>query len=266
MKIVPEGVAHLLHQLGHVTQVRRRLPDLRLGQAGLGRLVRLVALGHAIAVRDARYARLHADGHVSLVARPADGLHGPPQILAGRVCVDHDPVTALAADQVVEGCSERLALDVPQREIDGGDCRHGDGPAPPVGAPVEEVPDVLDVASVLADQRRQTVLFQVSHDRLLAAVQGGVSEAVNAGVRFQLERDEITPRTAYDDFCARDLHCFFQYRVSSESTRRRRRGTAMKPCHTSRVNYYRARPWRKSSSRMSTRSTMGRPRSSTISA
>src|SRR5690606_32319100 len=47
---------------------------------------------------------------------------------------------------------------------------------------------------------------QERDDSQLAAVQSGVPEAVNAGFRLELQRDEVAARTADDDFRTRDLH------------------------------------------------------------
>ena len=67
-------------------------------------------------------------------------------------------VARAAAEQLVDRHAERLALDVPQRGVDRGDRRHRHRPAPPVGALVEVLPDVLDAARVAPDQQRDHVV------------------------------------------------------------------------------------------------------------
>jgi hypothetical protein len=95
------------------------------------------------------------------------------------VAVDHDAGAAGAAQQLVERQAGDLGLDVPQRHVDGGDGRHRHRPSAPVGALVEELPDVLDLVGVAADQAGDHVLPQIGDDRQLAPVQGGVADAVD---------------------------------------------------------------------------------------
>lgn len=56
-----------------------------------------------------------------------------------------------AAEQLVDGHAERLALDVPEGDVDGGD-GGVDGLALEVAEPVHHVPVVLDIEGPLADQ------------------------------------------------------------------------------------------------------------------
>ena len=50
--------------------------------------------------------------------------------------------------------------------------------ATPIGAPVEVLPDVLDVARIPSDQARYDVLLEIGIHRQLAAVEGGIADAV----------------------------------------------------------------------------------------
>ena len=58
------------------------------------------------------------------------------------------------------------------------------------------------------------VVGEIAGDGELAAVEGGVAEAVDAFVGFDLERDEVAARGADVDGGARDLHrCVFPFCV-----------------------------------------------------
>ena len=92
------------------------------------------------------------------------------------VAVDHDPVAGRTPEQLVHGKPGDLALDVPQRDVDRSDGGHRHRPAPPIGAPVEVLPGVLDPARIAADEQWADVIPQVGGDGELAAIQGRVAE------------------------------------------------------------------------------------------
>jgi hypothetical protein len=81
----------------------------------------------------------------------------------------------LAAEQVVDGGVERFALDVPQRDVYGGDGGHGDRATAPVRSAVEILPDVFDVEGVAADETGKHVLGKIRCDGEFAAVERGVA-------------------------------------------------------------------------------------------
>jgi hypothetical protein len=122
------------------------------------------------------------------------------------MAVDGDPVPGAAAEQLVDRQSGELALDVPQGGVDRGDRAHRHRPAPPVGAPVEVLPGVLDPGRVAAQQHRDDVVGQVGGDGQLPAVEGGVADPGDPLVRHDLEGDEVAPGAGDDHFRVRDLH------------------------------------------------------------
>ena len=63
--------------------------------------------------------------------------------------VGADAVAALAAEQFIHRHAERLALDVPERVIDGADRRIEHRPADPEGTPIHLVPVLLDAGGSL---------------------------------------------------------------------------------------------------------------------
>ena len=187
-----DGRAHRLEQLRRVAQVFLGRPVVLAGQVGIGRLVEHRAAPHAVDLLQPRHAALRAD---RLVA----GLPGaaPPRRSArcrGRWHgIDHHAAAAGAAEQLVERHPGRLGLEVPQRGVDGGDRAHRHRPAPPVGAAVEVLPDVLDLVGVAADQAGHDVVGEVARHRQLAAVQRGVAQAGEALVGLDLEVTKLRP-------------------------------------------------------------------------
>ena len=119
--------------------------------------------------------------------------------------------------QLVDGHVGGLALDVPERHVDGGDGRHRDRTAAPVCAAVEELPGVLDLRGVAADEELDDVVLEVADHGELAAIDRGIAEAGEAVIRRQLERDEVAIRTGDNDFYLGDIHsCLsaFVWRIS----------------------------------------------------
>ena len=104
-----------------------------------------------------------------LAERPPAELHGGEVLVAqrghrgcdlvGRVRHQHRRVRADAvphgrAEQLVDGLAERLALDVPERDVETADRVDRDPAATEVDeAAVHLVPQALDIGRILADQR-----------------------------------------------------------------------------------------------------------------
>ena len=200
-ELTPEALEERRHRL----QVALAAPDRLRQRAALGGFVG-AAGGHAVHTVEPRHGTLGAHRSVPLrdesAGRGDGGLDGG----AARVPVDHHRVARGAAEQLVHGGAERLPLDVPERGVDGGDGRHGHRPAAPVGALVEELPDVFDAPRVAPLEERQHVVTQVRCDGELASVERRVAQSVDAVFGLELERDEVAPRAADDDLAADDLH------------------------------------------------------------
>ncbi|ABA53425.1 hypothetical protein BURPS1710b_A0511 [Burkholderia pseudomallei 1710b] len=211
---VAERVAHLAEQLGRMAQVERGVPRLLGRQAFFGGLVRARRLADAVHLRQPRHARLHADRAVARGDVPVRGVDRLVVIAPVRVAIDHQPFAALAAEQLIDGHAGELALDVPERHVDRGDRRHRHGPAPPVRAAIQVLPDVLDVARVPADQAREHVILQIRAHRELAPVERRVAEAVDAFVGDDLDRHEIPAGAGDDDVQPFDFHAVSPVRGS----------------------------------------------------
>ena len=124
------------------------------------------------------------------------------------VHIDRNGVADLAAQQLVNGDVQRLALDVPQGHFHPGQGAHEHGAAPPVGVPVAVVAEGFDVVGIFADE----VTFQIVDRRLngqFPVFQRGFAPAVNTRVGFHLHEDEVGPEGIADKSpeCG-DLHFF----------------------------------------------------------
>ena len=158
----PHGLAHR----GHV------------GQAALDLVVavdelQLLGAVHLDGGEAARHGRLRGGGGVG-------------RAVATDPAVDADAVAHLAAQQVGDAHAQGLALDVPQRLVDAGQCAHVDAAAAVEAGAVHHGPVVLDLAGVLADE----VIGQlIDHggDGVGAAFEHRLAPAVDALVGFDFE-------------------------------------------------------------------------------
>jgi hypothetical protein len=198
VQVGAEVGAELFEEFGDVVEVALGRPERFGWEAAFGGFVGLAGPGHAVAGGDAGNSALSADGEVALGLIFPDGVDGFFDVAAVGVGVDEDALTGFAAEQVVDGSVEGFALDVPECDIDGGDGGHGDGAAAPVGSAIEVLPGVLDVEGIAVDEAGDDVFGEVGCDGELAAVERGVSEAVEAGVGFDFERDEVAAGRADD--------------------------------------------------------------------
>jgi hypothetical protein len=208
------GLAQFLEQLGHVVQRLARVPARDRGQGGIGRFVEELAAADAVGILDAGHAGLRADRLVAHVDIVADRLDRLGDVAAVGVAIDHHAIAAAPAEELIERHPGHLGLDVPQRHVDRRDGAHGDRAAPPVGAAIEVLPDVLDPARVHADEAGDHVILEIGDDRLLAPVERGIADAVDALIGLDLERDEVATRTGRDHARAEDLHGYPVHSVS----------------------------------------------------
>jgi hypothetical protein len=151
-------------------------------------------------------ARLKADRPVTRFPVAQRFGHRILDRLAIGVAVDKHPIPALSTKQLVERHASHLGLDIPQGDVNSGDRGHGYRTTPPVRASVKVLPDVLDSPWVLAKEAGQDMVFQVRDDRQLAPVQGRVANTVDALVRGNLQRHEVTARTTDNYPCGLYLH------------------------------------------------------------
>ena len=122
------------------------------------------------------------------------------------MAINHHARTALAAEKLVEGLAGDLRLDVPKSHIHCGNCRHGHGPAPPVGALGEILPDIFNLLRVAADEAGDHMFLEIGGDRQFAPVQGRVPDALDSFVRDDLESHEVPARVGDDAIGLFDFH------------------------------------------------------------
>jgi hypothetical protein len=118
---------------------------------------------------------LCAYGEISHLEIPADFIDGLLYILSIRVAVNQNTVPTLPAEKVVDGGVQRLAFDVPECHIDSGNRRHCYGPATPICAAIQVLPDVFGLKWIASDQTRYDMFFKIGSDGQLPAVESGVT-------------------------------------------------------------------------------------------
>jgi hypothetical protein len=138
-----------LEQRRHAAQIALAAPDSFENRSTLRRLVGS-ARRHAVYLLHAGNAALRADSLVAALDETCRGFHGVIDRLAVRVAIDEHLFARCAAEQLIDRCVQRLAFDVPERGVHGGNCGHRDRTAPPIRALVEKLPDVFDPARVAA--------------------------------------------------------------------------------------------------------------------
>ena len=78
------------------------------------------------------------------------------------------PLTAGAAEKLVDRHAEPFAEDVPERDVDRRERGGGDLAALEVGAAIHRLPEVLDAARVFADEEAAEMLQHPLHGQLAA--------------------------------------------------------------------------------------------------
>ena len=151
-----QGVAHH-DRLGRVELAVQLEDQVDLVAAGLARRGSHRA-GRADELADrqvlvAVYQRVELDGREPFLDGPVDRRADLVRSPAANKHVQADPVARAAAEQLPDRQLERLALDVPEREIDRRDRRREQVAAERSRA-VDEVPEVLDPERVRADEQR----------------------------------------------------------------------------------------------------------------
>src|SRR6185369_13766418 len=96
--------------------------------------------------------RVHLDGGETLVLADLRGLGDLVRPVAADPGVGADLVTHLAAEHLPGGQADRPALEVPQRLLEAGERAHQNGPAAVEAAAVADLPDVLNVERIGADE------------------------------------------------------------------------------------------------------------------
>jgi hypothetical protein len=71
------------------------------------------------------------------------------------------------------------------------------------------LPKVFDAASVAANEEWDDMFGEISDDGEFAAIEGGVSETVEAVLGGEFECDKIAARAADDDFGIDNFHAKF---------------------------------------------------------
>ena len=189
--------AQPIEERRHEREVPLAAPRVLRRQPAFGGLVRQRALRHAVRARQPGNPALRANRHVpglDVRARPPArcSRRRPPFAWPYTITASRER----AAEQLVHGHAERLALDVPERRVDRGDRRHRDRAAPPVRALVQVLPGVFDPARIAADEQRHDVLGRGRRHGQLTPVERRIAETVDAVLGRDLQRDEVPARAS----------------------------------------------------------------------
>src|SRR5437762_2401924 len=119
--------------------------------------------------------------------------------------VNRDACARCAAEQLVKRKAGNFRFDVPQRHVDGGDRAHRHRSAPPIGAAMEILPNILDLMRIAADQTGDDVIGEVTGNGELTAVERRVAESGYAVLGLNFQRDEVAPGAGDDHARGSDL-------------------------------------------------------------
>ena len=114
------------------------------------------------------------------------------------VAVEPHLVAGLAAEELPDRLAERLAEDVPHRDLDRGEGRHEDRAAAVARADEHAAPVPLDLGRVLADEVALVVLDGGRDDFALVG-EGAFAEAGDPLVRVELDEDEVLVVAGVDE-------------------------------------------------------------------
>ena len=194
MHVPAERLARRGEQLGDDAHIFRSRPEILGRQVAVCGLVEIAVLADAIGRCHPGHAALQANRLVSLplvIERRFDRVGDRRAI---GMAIDHAALARRAAEQLIDRQPRELALDVPQGHVDRRDRRHRHGPATPIGALIEKLPDILDPVRVAPDQTGDDMLRKIGRDCQLAAVERRIADAGRAVVAFDLQRREIPAR------------------------------------------------------------------------
>lgn len=219
MLIEAKFTAHRVKQFWREIEVFLSGPELlfRPVAFGGGLVGQSLPFSHAVGGFHARHAALDADRLKAHLLMAGVIFQHVVNGVPGGVAVDHYALTGCAAQQLVERHICRFGFDVPERHIHSGDSRHGDRPAAPVGALIEELPDIFDTVRVAANQLRAEVIFQVGSNGELTPVQRGVTEANDPFIGSDFKGDKVPPRAGNKHVSRDNLHNSFPYIVRCDA-------------------------------------------------
>src|SRR3712207_2252559 len=103
------------------------------------------------------------------------------------------PVAEPAAQQLVDGHAQGLALDVEEGRLHRAERRAEHGTRPPVAVAVQPLDDGVDLERVAPDQRALELLERGDDGQRLP-LERRLADALDAGVGVELHEDEVRPR------------------------------------------------------------------------
>ena len=136
------------------------------------------------------------------VALVVNAIHLAVQFLhriSNGMGIGRDGRSCLAAQQLIQRHICQFALDVPQSHINTGHCIVDDRAIAPVGVDHHQVPQILDVVGIAADENRLEVILHHALDRQRTLLERSAAHTVNALVGQHLDGDQIVPFRICDE-------------------------------------------------------------------
>src|SRR5690606_22391494 len=127
---------------------------------------------------------------------------------ATQMAVEANIITYGSTPQLVAGCVQRFAENIPQRNVDAADgCRADDTVTVPEMLPIHHLPHVLDAPRVFADEQLADIL-NGANDRAGVPLERSFTPAPQAGlIGDDLDEDPVAhARMADVGFDGGDFH------------------------------------------------------------
>src|SRR5882724_2457366 len=220
-----ELLAKPFEQERREVQVQLGAPDIFRRSIFFRWLVIHFAAAHSVRAFQPGNAALRANRFVSKFEVVGDRFDGLLDVPPAGMSVNENAIAGSASQQLIDGRVQRLALDVPERRVNGGNRAHGDRATAPVRALIKVLPEVLNSPCIAPDEKWNDVVGEVTGNCEFPAVQRGIPQAVDPVFCRNLQRYEIPARTANNHFGIGDSHLWFTSLVALSSKSRKKRSS-----------------------------------------
>src|SRR6266850_8530676 len=153
-----ELLAKPFEQERREVQVQLGAPYILRRSIFFRRFVIHFAAAHSVCAFQPGNATLRANRFVSKFEVVGDRLNGLLEVPTAGMSVNENAAAGSASQQLIDGHVQSLALDVPERGVDGGNRTHGDRAAAPIRALIKVLPQILNPPCIAPDQEWNDVV------------------------------------------------------------------------------------------------------------